>query len=181
MVEEVSHSPYWKDTAIFVVEDDAQDGPDHVDAHRSPALVISAYNRPGVLVHDFHSTVSLIRTIELCLGMPPMNLLDANATPIDIFTNVPNFDPFQAKLPNVSLDNLTPPANPSRAMLRYFEMTARQDLAHADVADPRELNEIIWFSVKGEEAMPEISRLPAFDLLRAGIKPETEDEEEADD
>lgn len=177
MVEEVSKSPYWKDTAIFVVEDDAQDGPDHVDAHRSPALVISAYNRPGVLVHAFHSTVSLIRTIELCLGMPPMNLLDANATPIDIFTNVPNFDPFQAKLPNVSLDNLTPPANPSRAMLRFMEMTARQDLAHADVADPRELNEIIWFSVRGEEQMPEISRLPAFDLLRAGLSVEEEDKD----
>jgi YVTN family beta-propeller protein len=63
MVEAVSNSPYWKDTAIVVVEDDAQDGPDHVDAHRSVALVISAYNKPGVLVHEFHNTVSLIRTI----------------------------------------------------------------------------------------------------------------------
>jgi hypothetical protein len=62
-------SPYWKDTAIVVVEDDAQDGPDHVDAHRSVALVISAYNRPGALIHEFHSTVSLIRTIELLLGI----------------------------------------------------------------------------------------------------------------
>jgi hypothetical protein len=63
LVQEVSSSPYWKDTAIFVVEDDAQNGPDHVDAHRSPALVISAYNRPGALVHQYHSTVSLIRTM----------------------------------------------------------------------------------------------------------------------
>src|SRR5262249_16562147 len=60
LVEAVSNSPYWKDTAIFILEDDAQDGPDHVDCHRSPALVISAYNRPGALVHEFHSTVSLI-------------------------------------------------------------------------------------------------------------------------
>jgi YVTN family beta-propeller protein len=182
MVEEVSKSPYWKDTAIFVVEDDAQDGPDHVDAHRSPAFVISAYNRPGALVHEFHSTVSLIRTMELCLGLPPMNLLDANATPIDIFTNTPNFSPYEARLPNVALDNLMPPQNPSRAMLHYMGMTDRQDLAHADMANPLELNEIIWFSVKGEsQSMPEISRLPAFDLLTAGLKIEDEEEDEADE
>jgi YVTN family beta-propeller protein len=181
MVEEVSKSPYWKDTAIFVVEDDAQDGPDHVDAHRSPALVISAYNRPGSLVHEFHSTVSLIRTMELCLGIPPMNLLDANATPIDIFTNTPSFGPFDARLPNVALNNITPPQNPSRAMLHYMELTGRQDLAHADMADPRELNEIIWFSVRGESRqMPEISRLPAFDLLTAGLRQE-EKEKDADE
>ena len=62
LVEAVSASSYWRDTAIFIVEDDAQDGPDHVDAHRSPALVVSAYNRPGALVHTYHNTVSLIRT-----------------------------------------------------------------------------------------------------------------------
>jgi YVTN family beta-propeller protein len=180
MVEEVSKSPYWKDTVIFVVEDDAQDGPDHIDAHRSPALVISAYNRQGALVHDFHSTVSLIRTIELCLGLPPMNLLDANATPIDILTNTPNFSPFEAIVPTVALDNLFPPQNPSRAMQRYMDLTDRQDLAHADMANPLELNEIIWFSVKGEaSSMPELSRLPAFDLLTAGLRPEDDDDEES--
>jgi hypothetical protein len=63
LVEAVSESPYWQDTAIFIVEDDAQDGPDHVDAHRAPALVISAYNRPGAYIHTFHNTVSLIRTM----------------------------------------------------------------------------------------------------------------------
>src|ERR1044072_3579214 len=85
LVEAVSNSPYWKDTAIFVVEDDAQDGPDHVDCHRSVALLISAYNRPGALVHEFHNTVSFIRTIELLLGMPAMNQLDATAAPVNIF------------------------------------------------------------------------------------------------
>ena len=181
MVEEVSKSPYWKDTAIFVVEDDAQDGPDHVDAHRSPALVISAYNRPGVSCMNFTARSSLIRTMELCLGIPPMNLLDANATPIDIFTNTPSFGPFDARLPNVALNNITPPQNPSRAMLHYMELTGRQDLAHADMADPRELNEIIWFSVRGESRqMPGISRLPAFDLLTAGLRQE-EKEKDADE
>src|SRR5713226_2783722 len=85
LVEAISSSPYWKDTAIFAVEDDAQAGPDHVDAHRSVGLVISAYNRPGALIHKFHSTVSMIRTIEMLLGIAPMNQLDATAIPMDIF------------------------------------------------------------------------------------------------
>ena len=182
LVEEVSKSPYWKDTAIFVVEDDAQDGSDHVDAHRSPALVISAYNRRGALVHDYHNTVSLIRTVEICLGIAPMNFLDANATPIDIFTTTPNLEPYIAQPPTVALDNLYPPTRPSTAMLKYMEMTGEQDLEHADMANPLKLNEIIWFSVRGEESMPAIARLPAFDLMTAGMKPEAEDEEkDADD
>lgn len=177
LVEEISKSPYWKDTAIFVVEDDAQDGPDHVDAHRSPALVISAYNRPGVLVHEFHSTVSLIRTMELCLGIEPMNFLDSNAVPIDIFTDKADLRPYSAILPIVALDNLFPPERPTRAMLDYMRMTDQQDLTRNDMADPRALNEIIWFSVRGEEPMPNSNHLAAFDLLRLGMKPETEKNE----
>jgi len=182
LVEEVSKSPYWKDTAIFVVEDDAQDGPDHVDAHRSPGFVISAYNRRGALIHEFHNTVSLIRTLELCLGIRPMNFLDENAVPIDIFTTTADLRPYRAILPNVALDNLFPPERPSAAMLEYMRLTDRQDLAHADMADPRQLNEIIWFSVKGEVPMPALARLPAFELMTAGLKREDETEEKiADD
>ena len=182
MVEEVSRSPYWKDTAIFVVEDDAQDGPDHVDAHRSPGFVISAYNRKGALIHDFHNTVSLIRTIEICLGLPPMNFLDANAAPIDIFLNEPDLTPFAAILPDVALDNLFPPKKTTAAMRKYFELTNEQNLERADMANPRELNEIIWFSVRGEKSpIPEIARLPAFDLMTRGIREDDEDEHEAED
>ncbi|MDQ3323430.1 MAG: hypothetical protein M3525_13515, partial [Acidobacteriota bacterium] len=181
LVEEVSNSPYWKDTAIFVLEDDAQDGPDHVDAHRSPALVISAYNRKGSLVHDFHSTVSLIRTMEICLGLPPMNFLDANAAPIDIFTDKPDFTTYRAELPDVALDNLFPPKRITAAMRKYMDLTNEQNMEHADMANPRELNEIIWFSVRGEKSpMPEIARLPAFDLLTSGIL-EEDDEHDADE
>ena len=179
VVEEVSKSPYWKNTAIVVVEDDAQDGNDHVDAHRSVALLISAYNRKGALIHDFQNTVSLIRTMEILLGIPPMNQLDATASPIDIFQNEPDLTAFTAILPDVSLDNLMPPRNPSAAMLRYMKLTDKQDLIHADMANPRELNEIIWFSVRGNVAeMPEIARLPAFDLMTAGIVKEDEEREE---
>lgn len=181
LVEAVSKSPYWKDTAIFVVEDDAQDGPDHVDAHRSPGFVISAYNRSGALVHEFHNTVSLIRTLEICLGLPPMNFLDANATPIDIFTTTADLRPYTAILPDVALDNLYPPDRPTTAMLRYMQLTAQQDLEHADMANPRQLNEIIWFSVKGDVPIPGIARLPAFELMTAGMKPEEEIEADEGD
>lgn len=170
LVEDVSKSPYWKDTAIFVVEDDAQDGPDHVDAHRSPAFVISAYNRPGTVVHEFHNTVSLIRTLELCLGLAPMNFLDANATPIDIFSTTPDMRPYAAQMPNVALDNLFPAEKPSGKMAYYMNMTDQQNLRHPDMADPRALNEIIWFSVKGDAEIPGIARMPAFELMTAGIK-----------
>ena len=178
LVEEVSNSPYWKDTAIFVVEDDAQAGPDHVDAHRSPAFVISAYNRKGVLIHDFHNTVSLIRTMEILLGIKPMNLLDATASPIDIFQSSPDLAPYKAVLPTVALDNLFPPKKVSAALREMMDLTADQNLSHQDMANPEELNRIIWFSVRGESVkMPDVVQLPAFDLMTAGLKEDVEDEE----
>ena len=177
LVEAVSNSPYWKDTAIFVVEDDAQDGADHVDAHRSVALVISAYNRPGLLIHEFHNTVSLIRTMELLLGLPPMNQLDATAAPMNIFQTVPDLRPYQAKLPDIALDNLlTPPARDG-ATAYWMKQTAEEDLSHPDMADPLTLNQIIWFSVRGESPMPSIARLPAFDALRLGLRDEEAEEQ----
>ncbi len=167
MIEAVSHSPYWRDTAVFVVEDDAQDGPDHVDAHRSPALVVSAYNRPGALIHTFHNTVSLIRTIELLLDIPPMNLLDATAAPIDIFREEMDPRPFDALLPDVALDNLLgPPSARSAEAAYWMRRTAEQNIAHADQADAHVLNQIIWFSVRGADMrMPEVSRLPVCDAF----------------
>src|ERR1044072_1836696 len=149
LVEAVSNSPYWKDTAIFVVEDDAQDGPDHVDCHRSVALLISAYNRPGALVHEFHNTVSFIRTLELLLGLEPMNLLDATAAPVDIFRREADLRPYKALLPTIALDNLITPETRDAAALYWMRRTAEQDIEHADMADPRVLNEAIWFSARG--------------------------------
>ncbi|HEX8116965.1 MAG TPA: hypothetical protein VF521_06820, partial [Pyrinomonadaceae bacterium] len=137
LVEAVSSSPYWRDTALFVVEDDAQDGPDHVDCHRSVALVISAYNRPGALVHEFHNTVSFIRTMELLLGMEPMNLLDATAVPVDIFGREPDLRPYTAVLPDIAPDNLMTGKPHDAATLYWMRRTAEQDTEHADMADPR--------------------------------------------
>jgi YVTN family beta-propeller protein len=175
LVEAVSNSPYWKDTAIAVVEDDAQDGPDHVDAHRSVALLISAYNRPGALIHEFHNTVSLIRTIELLLGIEPMNQLDATATPINIFRSEPDLRPYKALLPNVALDNLVNPPARDAATAYFMRLTDEQDLERADMADPEVLNRIIWFSVRGNVPMPEVKRLPAFEAMRIGLKEEREE------
>ncbi len=175
LVEAVSNSPYWKDTCIAVVEDDAQDGPDHVDAHRSVALLISAYNRPGTLVHEFHNTVSLIRTIELLLGMEPMNQLDATATPVDIFRAEADLRPYKALLPNVALDNLVTPPPRDAATAYWMRRTEEQNLERADMADPEILNRIIWFSVKGNIPMPSIARLPAFDAMRLGLNEEREE------
>ncbi|HEY6805676.1 MAG TPA: hypothetical protein VI306_19005 [Pyrinomonadaceae bacterium] len=175
LVEAVSHSDYWKDTAIVTVEDDAQDGPDHVDAHRSVAMVISAYNRPGLLIHEFHNTVSLIRTMEMLLGIPAMNQLDATATPMNIFRSEPDLRPYQAILPDVSLDNLTNPPARDAATAHWIRETEDQDLTHADMADPWVLNQIIWFSVRPDRPMPGVARLPAFDAMRLGVVEEEEE------
>ena len=167
LVQEVSSSPYWKDTAIFVLEDDAQNGPDHVDAHRSPALVISAYNKPGGLVHQFHSTVSLIRTMELLLGISPMNQLDASASPIDIFQAQPDLTPYKAVVPDMALNNLLVQPSADRETARWIRESERQDFTSADVANPEILNRILWFSVRGNnETYPTVAHMPAFDLMR---------------
>jgi YVTN family beta-propeller protein len=170
MVEAVSHSPYWKSTAILVVEDDAQAGPDHVDAHRSAALVISAYNRRGALVHEYHSTVSLIRTLELLLGIPPMNQLDESAAPIDLFQPTPDLEPYTATLPEVALDNLVVAAPKDAQAAYWVRRSAEQDLSHPDMADPAVLNAAIWHSVKGGRTpLPEVASLPAFGLMTRGL------------
>jgi hypothetical protein len=117
--------------------------------------------------------------MEICLGLPPMNFLDANAAPIDIFTVEPDLTTFRAILPDVALDNLFPPRKASTAMRKYMKLTDEQNLEFADMANPRQLNEIIWFSVRGEKSpMPEIARLPAFDLLIAGIREDDDDDDD---
>ena len=170
LVEAVSSSIYWKETAIFVVEDDAQAGPDHVDSHRSVALVISAYNRPGALIHKFHSTVSMIRTMELLLGMAPMNQLDASAIPMDIFKEAADLSPYKALLPTVAADNFLTTETKDKASAEWIKKTLRQNLSHADLADPAILNAAIWFACKGSAStVPQSVQLPVFEALRLGM------------
>ena len=174
LVEAVSHSPAWKDTAIVAVEDDAQDGPDHIDCHRSVALIVSAYNRPGALVHSFHTTAGLIRTMELMLGLPPMNAQDAAAVPIDVFRDGdPDLTPFAATLPTLDAEGLVTPRPefaPDQETAAAIRRSDRLDLQHPDDGDPRALNAAIWASVRGAgAAMPPAVHLPVYDLLRSGV------------
>jgi hypothetical protein len=111
----------------------------------------------------------------LLLGLEPMNQLDATATPINIFGTEPNLQPYRAILPSVALDNLITPPPRDAATAYWMRRTAEQDLERADMADPEVLNRIIWFSVKGNIPMPEISRLPAFDAMRLGLQEEREE------
>jgi YVTN family beta-propeller protein len=170
LVEAISSSVYWKDTAIFVVEDDAQSGPDHVDSHRSVGLAISAYNKPGALIHKFHSTVSMIRTIEMLLGIAPMNQLDASAVAMDIFQDQPDLTPYKAVLPTIAKDNLLSGKPKDKASAEWMKKTTQQDFAHADMADPQTLNAIIWFACRGGDSnLPPRAALPAYQAMRLGI------------
>ncbi len=170
LVEAVSSSSYWKDTAIFIVEDDAQSGPDHVDSHRSVGLAISAYNRPGALIHKFHSTVSMIRTIELLLGIAPMNQLDASAIPMDIFQETPDLTPYRAVLPTIAADNLITHKPKDKAAAEWMKKSSQQNFAHADMADPKVLNAVIWFACTGSGSnVPQAGQLPAYQAMRLGI------------
>jgi YVTN family beta-propeller protein len=144
LVDRVSHSRFWKDTAIFVIEDDAQDGPDHVDAHRTVAHVISPYTRTGEVDSTFYSTVSMLRTMELILGLAPLTQFDAAATPMfHSFTDHPNATPYTVAIPKIALDTM------NRADAPLAQESARMDFSKEDRAPSALLNRAIWESVKG--------------------------------
>jgi hypothetical protein len=146
LMEAVSHSKFWPQAAIFVLEDDAQDGPDHVDAHRSPAFVISPYTRRGAVDSTMYSTSSLLRTMELILGLKPMTQFDAAATPMfNTFQATPDLRPYEALPPNVDLKE-------QNSILSWGSSASRKmDFSREDATDEQELNEIIWRSVRGPD------------------------------
>jgi len=150
LVDAVSHSPFWAETAIFVLEDDAQNGPDHVDAHRTVALVISPFTQTGTVDSTFYSTSSTLRTIELIVGLPPMTQFDAAATPLlASFTDSPKRDAYTAIVPNQPLDEMNTAASPMSAESGAMDFTAE------DRAPEQALNEAIWQSVRGaDSSMP---------------------------
>lgn len=154
VVEAVSHSPYWDDTAIFILEDDAQDGADHVDAHRSIAFVISKYS-PGSLKqtfvdHHFYTTVNMIHTIEALLGVPAMNQNDEFAPVMaSMFTGSGNQAKFVADWRN-RMNGLIYQKNPPKPEGESAEL----DFSHPDQADPKVLNAILWRDRKGDTPMP---------------------------
>jgi YVTN family beta-propeller protein len=144
IVDAVSHSPYWKDTAILITEDDAQDGPDHVDAHRTTALVVSPFTQTGKVDSTQYSTVAMLRTIELLAGVGPLTQFDAAATPMTAsFGRRPNVRPYDAITPSQPLNEMNTAASPMAAQ------SAGMDFTGADRAPEKQLDAAIWESVKG--------------------------------
>lgn len=141
LVDAVSHSEFWASTAIFAIEDDAQDGPDHVDGHRSTAFAISPYTQTGMVDSTFYSGVSVLRTMELILGVPPMTQFDAYATPMDAaFSSTPNLRPYNVVSPGVSLTATNKTTAPlAKASLRI-------DFSEPDRIPMALMNKIIWKS-----------------------------------
>lgn len=164
VVEAVSHSPFWKDTAIFIVEDDAQNGNDHVDAHRSPCYIVSPYVKRGFVDHGFYNTDSVLRTMELLLGLPPLCQYDAGATVFACFSEKPeNDEPFTAILPAREIAGEV-----NRKTAYKAGISARLNFARADAAPDDLLTEIVWHSVKGAKTpMPPIVQGARFTASKA--------------
>ncbi len=162
-VEAVSHSPYWNDTAFFILEDDAQNGADHVDAHRSTALVVSKYSprqSTPLIDHRFYTTVSMLRTMEDLLGIPPMNNNDALAPPIaPLFAGAGDQPPFNADYANRD-NGLIYQMNPAHGP--GAEESSRMDFRHEDRADPQKLNVILWRDAMGSQPVPAALRTPSM-------------------
>lgn len=146
-VDYISKSPIWKESAIFILEDDAQNGPDHVDAHRSPAYLISPYVKRKSVDHTMYSTSGMIRTIELILGMKPMTQYDAAATPMwRSFTNQPDYSTFDHLAANVDLNE----RNPTKGKLAL--LSDKYDWSKEDAVPDLVFNEILWQGLKGTSA-----------------------------
>lgn len=152
IVDAVSHSRFWPETAIFIIEDDAQNGPDHVDAHRTVGLVASPYVHAGV-DSTMYTTASYVRTIELILGLPPMTQFDAHATPMyAAFTDRPNLAAYNCLAAQVDLEA----RNPLKG--KDEEASDKLDLTAPDRADPDKLNAILWHALKPGVPMPAPTR-----------------------
>ncbi len=172
-VEHLSKSRIWGESVVFVLEDDAQNGPDHVDAHRSPALVISPWVRRHSVDHTMYSTSGMLRTMELILGLPPMSQYDAAATPFwRLFTNKTDLTVYTARPNQVDLEAKNTAYN------KNAEKSASFNFAHADAIPDDEFSEVIWKAVKGENSVMPAPRRSAFTRL---VEKEEDEEEEEED
>jgi phospholipase C len=150
VVDLISHSPVWSSSAIFVIEDDSQDGSDHVDAHRMPAAVISPYARPGAVIHTRYDMLSVIRSMELILGMKPLGLFDRLATPM--------YDAFSSKPANSAPFAVLPPTYPlnerNAATAANAKLSKSLRINKPDRVPQRLLDRILWQSVHGARSEP---------------------------
>ena len=165
-IEYLSKSPIWKETAVFILEDDAQNGADHVDAHRSPAYVAGGFVKRGYVDHTMYSTSSMLRTIELILGIPPMSQYDAAAQPMwRSFTNMPNTTPFTARAAQVNLFDKNTAINEWQSRSENFNLTRE------DAVPDLEFNTVLWYGLKGEkEPFPGPKRAAFFKTIKKADK-----------
>lgn len=160
MIQHLSESPIWKESVVFILEDDAQNGPDHVDAHRSPAFVIGPYVKRNAVIHSMYSTSGVLRTIELILGLPPMSQYDAAAMPMyECFTNKMDDAPYQCKAARVDINKRNVAVN--RSSMRSESFNFKKEDAVPDLA----LNEVVWKSIKGEDSVMPAPKRSAFVIL----------------
>ena len=162
MIDALSHSPFWKNTVVFVVEDDAQNGPDHVDSHRAPAFVISAYSRGGV-IHRWTNTTDVIATMSEILHTGSLSQFDFYGRPLrDIWTPRPDLSPYVAIVPAIDLNERNTKESPGAAA------SARLDLSEEDRADENSFNRILWRAIKGAKVpYPGIVRVSGLEWRRA--------------
>jgi hypothetical protein len=151
VVEALSRSRFWGQTAVFAVEDDAQNGPDHVDAHRTEALLAGPFVRHGGVDSTPYTTCSMLRTIELILGLEPMSQFDAAAAPMRAsFQASADLSPFRALEPRIGIEDRNVARSPAALL------SSRFDLSREDLVDEQTFNRVIWAAVLGEGA-----RMPA--------------------
>lgn len=164
LVEGVSRSRFWSKTAIFVIEDDAQNGPDHVDSHRSVMLALSPYTRRGIVDSTMYNQSSVLRTMELILGMRPLTTFDAAGHPlVAAFDAKPNNAAYVAEKPRISLTEKNPARSATAAR------SAKMDFDEADEIDDDELNDILWIAIKKTEPPPPVRSY--FSKKGARIRP----------
>ncbi|HWB02447.1 MAG TPA: alkaline phosphatase family protein [Verrucomicrobiales bacterium] len=157
VVETVTKSKFWPETCIFVVEDDPQSGYDHVDGHRTVVQVISPYTRRGFVDHTNYNQTGMVKTIELILGLPPMNQLDLSATAMrDCFAAEANLTPYKARPTNIPLDEMNPPLKKLKGTaLHWAKKSLALSFDEADEADDDTLNRIVWHSMRGNRPYPQ--------------------------
>ncbi len=144
-IEYLSKSPIWKESVVFIVEDDAQNGADHVDAHRSPAYIAGGFIKRGFVDHTMYSTSSLLRTMELILGIPPMSQYDAAAVPLwRSFNTTPDLTPFQSVPAQIDFNEK------NTALNEWQRRSEKFNLAKEDAVPDLEFNIVLWHGVKGE-------------------------------
>ena len=165
-VEYLSKSSIWNETAIFILEDDAQNGADHVDAHRSTAYVAGGFVKRGYVDHTMYSTSSMLRTIELILGIPPMSQYDAAATPMwRSFSNTVNSKPFTSIIPKINLNEK------NTAMNEWQRRSEKFDLTKEDAVPDLEFNVVLWHGLKGSDIpFPGPKRAAFFKPVKKGDK-----------